>query len=227
MYRDAETCYRTVIEKNPNNSDAHIEIGRALFEKGLLDEASAHFQQALELTPDDPLPRKRAYHGLGIVRLKKGRVDEAIINLEKALEVDSNYAAAHASLGKALYQKGRLKEAIAHFEKSVQLLPRVASVHNNLAWMLAACSDPSLRNGPKAVGLAQRANKLSNGTNPLILRSLAAAYAENGQFSQAIETAQRALKFSSKEAQPDLTEAIQKELKIYLAGLPYHETQRR
>lgn len=227
MYRDAETCYRTVIEKNPNNSDAHIEIGRALFEKGLSDEASVHFQQALELTPDDPLPRKRAYQGLGVVRLRKGRVDEAITDFEKALEVDSNYAAAHVSLGRALHQKGRLKEAIAQYEKSVKLLPRVASVHNNLAWMLAACSDPSLRNGSKAVELAQRANKLSNGSNPVFLRSLAAAYAENGQFSQATETAQRALEFSTKTAQRDLTEAIQKELKLYLAGLPYHETQQR
>jgi serine/threonine-protein kinase len=95
-----------------------------------------------------------------------------------------------------LYRKGRFKEAIAQFETSVQLLPRGAAAHSNLARMLATCSDPSLRNGPRALALAQRANRLSNGMNPVFLRTLASAYAENGQFPQAIEAAQRALRFS-------------------------------
>jgi tetratricopeptide (TPR) repeat protein len=226
MFRDAETCYRTVIEKNPQSWEAYIEIGRALFDKGLLDQASTHFQKALEISPNDPSSKKRAYNSLGNVLLKEGRVDEAISDFEKALESDPNYAAAHTSLGSAYHRKGRLKESIVHYQKSLALLPRAASAHNNLAWMLATCSDPSLRNGPQALALAQRANNLSNGSNPAFLRSLAAAYAENGQFSEAIETAQRALQFSSKTTRRDLAQAIQNELKLYQAASPYHETER-
>src|ERR1700736_1210244 len=224
MYRDPETCYRTVIEKNPQSWEAHVEIGRALFDKELLDEASAHFQRALEINPARPW---RAYDGLGSVLLKKGRIDEAIADFEKALESNPNYPPSHTSLGRTLYRKGRFKEAIAQFETSVRLLPRAAAAHSNLARMLATCSDPSLRNGPRALALAQRANSLSNGSDPVILRSLAAAYAENGQFSQAIEIAQRALQFSNTAARRDLTQAIQNELRLYQAGSPYHETERR
>jgi protein O-mannosyl-transferase len=227
MYRDAETCYRTVIEKNPQSWEAHIEIGHALFDKGLLDEASTHFQKALEINPNDPSSKKRAYNSLGNVLLKKGRVDEAISDFEKALESDPNYAAAHTSLGRAFHWKGRLKEAIVQYQQSLALLPRSASIHNNLAWMLATCSDPSLRDGPKALALAQRANGLSNGNDPVILRSLAAAYAENGQFSQAIEIDQRALQLSSTTTRRDLTQAIQNELRLYQTASPYHETERR
>jgi Flp pilus assembly protein TadD len=227
MYRDPETCYRTVIEKNPQSWEARIEIGRALFDKGLLDQASTHFQKALEINPNDSSPKKRAYTSLGNVLLKKGRVDEAISDFEKALESDPNYAAAHTSLGSAFHRNGRVKDAIVHYQKSLALLPRAASAHNNLAWMLATCSDPSLRNGPQALALAQRANSLSNGSNPVFLRSLAAAYAENGQFPEAVETAERALQFNSQTTRRDLTQAIQNELKLYQAASPYHETQRR
>jgi len=224
MYRDAETCYRTVIEKNPQSWEAHIEIGRALFDKELLDEASVHFQRALQINPARPW---RAYDGLGSVFLKKGRIDDAIVHFEKALESNSNYPPSHTSLGRALYRKGRFREAIAQFETSVRLLPRAAAAHSNLARMLATCSDPSLRNGPRALALAQRANRLSNGMNPMILRTLAAAYAENGQFSQAVETAQRALQFASTTARSGLAQTIQNELKFYQAASPYHETERR
>jgi tetratricopeptide (TPR) repeat protein len=227
MYRDPETCYRSVVEKNPQSWEAHIEVGRALFDKGLLDEASVQFQKALEINSSNPLLKKRAYNSLGNVLLKKGRVDEAIVDFEKALESDPNYAAAHTSLGSAYHRKGLLKESIDHYQKSVALLPRAASAHNNLAWMLATCADPSLRNGPQALALAQRANVLSNGSNPMFLRALAAAYAENGQFPQAVEVAQRALQFSSKTTRPDLMRAIQNELKLYQTATPYHESGRR
>jgi tetratricopeptide (TPR) repeat protein len=227
IYRDPETCYQTVIERNPQNWEAHIEVGRALFDKGMLDQASAHFKKALEINPDDRSSSRRAHNGLGNVLLKKGRVDEAISDFEKALESDPNYAAAHTSVGSAYHRKGLLKESIAHYQRSVALLPRAASAHNNLAWMLATCSDPSLRNGPQALALAQRANHLSNGSNPVFLRSLAAAYAENGQFSEAVATAQRALQISSKTTRRDLAQAIQNELKLYETATPYHESERR
>jgi tetratricopeptide (TPR) repeat protein len=223
MYRDAETCYRTVIEKNPQSWEAHIEVGRALFDKELLDEASSHFQRALEINPARPW---QAYDGLGNVLLKQGRIDQAIVDFEKALESNPNYPPSHTSLGRTLYRKGRFKEAIAQFETSVRLLPRAAAAHSNLSRILATCSDPSLRNGPRALALAQRANRLSNGMNPQVLRTLASAYAENGQFSQAVETAQRALELS-KTTPPDLRQAIQNELTLYQAGSPYHESERR
>ncbi len=223
MYRDTETCCRAIIEKNPTSAEAYMNVGHALFDKGLLDEAGAHFQKALELDSNNPSTAKRAYMNLGNVLLKEGRVDAAIIDFEKALKIDPNYGAAHSSLGRALSRKGQWKEAIFHIQKSLETLPRSAMIHSILAWMLATCSDSSLRNGPRAVDLAQRANQLSNGSDPVILRSLAAAYAENGQFSQAVETAERALQLAEQQRQGFLVRALPREIALYRAESPYHE----
>ena len=227
LYQDPETCYRSVLQKNPNSRELHVEIGRVLFEKGSFDEAEAQFQAALAVRPSDPACQSRAYHGLANILLKKGQMDGAITDLQKALEADPSYWPAHTSLGSAYYRKGLFEESIAHFEKSLQLHPGGASVRSNLAWILATCPDSAFRNGPRALTLAERANQLSNGTNPVFLRALAAAFAENGRFSEATEAAHRALEFSSKTARNDLTRAIQNELDLYRAALPYHETERR
>jgi tetratricopeptide (TPR) repeat protein len=223
MYRDTETCCRAIIEKNPASSEAYMNIGHALFDKGLLDQAKAHFQKALELDSNNPSTAKRAYMNLGNVLSREDRLDEAIIDFEKALKIDPNYGAAHSSLGRVLRRKGQWKQAIFHIQKSLETLPRSAMIHSTLAWMLATCSDSSLRNGPRAVDLAERANRLSNGSDPLILRSLAAAYAENGQFSQAVETGERALQLAEQQRQGFLVRALPHEIALYRAESPYHE----
>ena len=91
---------------------------------------------------------------------------------------------------------GQSAAAIAEFQKVLELDPNHVTAQNNLAWMLATCPDASLRNGPKAVELAQRAVQLSAGMSPQILDTLAAAYAEAGQFPEAIKTARQALDLS-------------------------------
>ena len=62
---------------------------------------------------------------------------------------------------------------------------------NNLAWILAASADPQVRNGPEAVLLAERACKLTDYKKPLLVGTLAAAYAEAGRFPEAVATARK------------------------------------
>jgi len=223
VYRDAETCYRSVIERNPTSWEAHINVGAELFKRGLLDEATIHFRRVLELSPDYAPAAKRAYISLGNTFLKRGQWDDAIAYIKKSLQIDPNYPPAHTALGSALHRKGRLSEAIAQYETSLQLRPRSATIHSNLAWMLATCADPSLRNGPRALALAQQADKLSGGANPKVLRSLAAAHAENGQFSQAIDAAQRALQLARDQRESPFKQALHNEIALYELAQPYHE----
>ena len=86
--------------------------------------------------------------------------------------------------GGALFQKGNVGEAIAQFQKALQINPDDLQVQNNLAWILATAPQASLRNGNKAVELARQANELTGGKNPIILHTLAAAFAEAGQFDK-------------------------------------------
>jgi Flp pilus assembly protein TadD len=89
--------------------------------------------------------------------------------------------------------------------------------------VLATASQASLRNGPQAVELAQQANQLTGGQNPIILRTLAAAYAEAGQFSDAQQSLQKALALVRAVGQSKLVDQLNGELKLYAAGHPFHE----
>ena len=183
-----------------------------------MDEAIAHFQKALQIKPDFA----EAHYNLGNALLQKGKVDEAIAHFQRALQIKPDYAEAHYNLGNALLQKGNVDEAIAHFQKALQIKPDYAEAQNNLAWVLATCPQASLRDGNQAVELAQRANQLTGDGNPVVLGTLAAAYAEAGRFPEAVATAQRALQLAGTQSNTALADAIRSQLKLYQAGLPFH-----
>jgi Flp pilus assembly protein TadD len=124
-------------------------------------------------------------------------------------------------------QKGNVAEAITHYQSALQIQPNEPSFQNNLAWLLAAGSDDSLRDGHKAVELAQQANKQTGGTNPLILHTLGAALAEAGQFTEAMETAQRALNLAEAQSNAALVRQLRVELSLYQAGKPFHNAPPR
>ena len=105
---------------------------------------------------------------------------------------------------------------------ALQIEPADMKAQNNLAWLLATCPRASLRNGDKAVELARQANGLTGGDNPILLRTLAAAFAEAGRFSEAVETARRALRLAGEQSNTSLAGKLQLEIKLYQAGSPFH-----
>src|SRR2546430_6447911 len=226
MYRDVETCSRLVLEKNPNHWPTRNNLGTALLQKGDLDGALASFEIALRNSPSRPGVQKNIYRNIGDVFSRKGMVDEAIAQFEKCLAMSPDFAEAHHDLANALRKKGRYPDAIAHYEAALRIDPRSVLTLNNLGWLLATCPNPSVRNGARAVEVAARAESLSGGEDPVILHTLAAAYAENGQFSQAVETAERALQLAEQQKKGVLLRALPNEITLYRAELPYHEPSR-
>jgi cytochrome c-type biogenesis protein CcmH/NrfG len=111
------------------------------------------------------------------------------------------------------------------YTKALQISPENLAALSNLAWLLATSPDPTLRNGPEAVRLAERADSTSSRSDkhPTVLRILAAAYAEEGQFTEARETARDALEAANIQGNTTLAEALQGELALYDLGLPYHQ----
>jgi tetratricopeptide (TPR) repeat protein len=166
-----------------------------------------------------------AHNNLGTVLGQKGRVDEAITQFQRALQIKPDSAKIHYNLGVALSQKGRMDEAITHYQKALEIKPQFAEAQDKLAWLLATCPTASLRNGNKAVELARQANALTAGENPAILHTLAAAYAEAGRFPEAVETAQRALHLAEAQSNTGLAGQLQFELKFYQAGTPFHSPE--
>ena len=216
---EAMIRFQAALQINPDYAEAHDNLGNLLLQNGRVDEAMVHYQKALQIKPDSA----EAHNNLGNALFQKGRVDEAIAQCLAALQIKPDYADAHDNLGNLLLQKGNADEAIAQFKQALEIKPGFPEALNNLAWVLATSSQGLLRNGGQAVELAERANRLTGGDNPVILHTLAAAYAEAGRFGDALRSDQKAVALARAAGQPDLVEQINVELKLYAAGLPLHE----
>ena len=130
----------------------------------------------------------------------------------------------HTTLAIALEEKGNPAEAIQHYQKALELAPSSIPTLTNLAWLLATSPDASLRNGLKAVQLAKQADRLVGGTNTIVLRTLAAAYAENGEFANAIKTARSAMQLARMHGEDTVITDLDQQIALYQLGMPYRET---
>ena len=214
-FDEAITHYQAALEIDPQLAAAHRNWGRALQAQGALEEAIKHFQAALEINPDF----SQAYYDLGTTQLLLQRDQQAVANLGNAVRLMPNNASAHREFGRALIGLGSFDEGIGQYRKSLQLNASDLQTLNNLAWVLATCEDDRLRDGQQAVVYAERAARLTNNENPLVLDTLAAAYAEVGDFEKATRWQSRAIELS-----PSNRKAVgRSQLKRYQAGSPIHE----
>jgi len=207
--------YQKAVEIKPDFAEAHNNLGYNLFQMGRVNEAISHFQRAVEINPDFA----EAHNNLGDCLLQIGRVDESITQFQRSLEIQQNYSA-YYNLGRAFHQKRMAAEAMANYQKAIELQPQFTPAQIDLAWMLATWPDPSVRNGGKAVALAGKANQFSKNQDPLILRTLAAAYAEAGRFPEAVATAKQALALAAAQSSTGLTSALQTEIGLYQTNSP-------
>ena len=125
------------------------------------------------------------------------------------------------ALGEALYFRGEVDQALAHFQEVMRLNPPLGLA--GVAWVMATTSDPKFLHGAKAVELAKLANQMTSYQQPEPLDALAAAYAEAGNFSEAISTAQRAAELARASGRADLAREIQQRLALYRQGRPYRD----
>lgn len=214
-------CERAVAMQ-PNDPDSQVALGDALLQKKRVEEAILHYHKAIALRPDYFL----AHYGLARASFEKGELDTAVQHCRAALFIRPDDADCHTVLAVALDQQGETAEAIHHYEKAVQIAPKSISALTNLAWLLATSSNDALRDGNKAVRLAGEANQLLGGTNPVVLRTLAAGYAETGQFGKAIESAEAAVQLARLSGDNSLVADVGEELGFYRLGVPYRETRR-
>jgi len=208
------------VAMRPIDADAQVSLANLLFQKGRIDEAIAHYQKAITIRPEDFLAR----YGLGHALLEKGELDSAIQACRSALLIRPLDADCHTTLAIALEEKGNPAEAIQHYNKALELAPKSIATLTNLAWLLATSQDASLRNGLKAVELATQADRLVGGTNALVLRTLAAAFAENGEFADAIRTARSAMQLARMHGEDSLMTDLDQQIALYELGIPYRAT---
>ena len=216
---DAITHYQEALDIRPQYAEASCNLANALIAKDDFDAAIPRYRACLAAMPD----QEEAQYNLASALLRKGHMDEAIVEYQKVLHMHPESADAHANLGIAWLAKGRPRDAVGEYERALQISPENLAALSNLAWLLATSPDPLLRDGSEAVQLAERAESGSSRSDkhPAVLRILAAAYAEAGQFAGAKETAQHALEAANIQCNTTLSNALRDEIALYELGLPY------
>ena len=219
--------FEAALQIRAHNNAAHYNSGGALIEnnlasvlarKGRLNEAVDHYHNAIRLRPGYGDP----YLNLGNVLFQQGQVRDAMAEWQKAHTTETKDARFHTVLADAFLRAGLQKDAMGEYEYAVRISAQDPLPRNNLAWLLATSSDASIRDGNRAVELANDALRLSHGKDPNCLRTLAAACAESGRFAEAEETARRALRAAELLDNRTLVNALRDEIALYELGLPYH-----
>jgi tetratricopeptide (TPR) repeat protein len=125
-------------------------------------------------------------------------------------------------LASLLYKTGNFREAVAQYRQVLIRQPDSSEALNNAAWLLATCPDAAVRNGAEAVRFARRACRLTQYQNAGMVGTLAAAYAEDRRFADAVATAEKAVALSTAAGETQFTAVNQQLLTLYRAGKPFH-----
>ena len=193
-WRDSISLWERALAVTQDNQTAHQNLAAALWSKGKTTDARMHSRAA------------------------------AITHARTTLKDYPFDVPTHNDLGVLLVQNRDVRAGIEQWETSLQIDPDDGNALNNLAWVLATYPADTIRDGKRAVELAEKAAVLPGGEAPIVLRTLAAAYAEAGDFSNAVNTAQHALDLATGQNNTSLLATLRHEIELYQARTPYRES---
>jgi protein O-mannosyl-transferase len=218
-WRDSETLFRHALAVTANNDVAENNLGIVFLRQGKVNEAISLLQTAVDLRPDN----SPAHENLAKALLQKGQVADALIHYRKLLELQPDNIEVHNIVGTVLIQQGRVGDGVEEWQKVLAVQPDNGNAMSNLAWVFATAPDQSLRDGPKAVELAEQALRLAGGRIPILFRTLAAAYAESGEFSKAIQTARQGIELANSQGNSGLATELQGNITLYQGQRPLRD----
>jgi tetratricopeptide (TPR) repeat protein len=234
-YDESAAAWHALLDIAPDDADAQRSLGMTLLLAGRRTEALPHLEKvredALRRSPlaqaiylletgrdAEPVavsetPTAQEQYYLALVSLRRSDKEAAVAHLRQAVALNPDYAEAHQKLAE---NAGQTAEALDHWREAIRLGPNNATALRRAAWILA--TNQALRNGPEAQALAVRALQLTSSRDSAALDTLAAAYAENNRFEDAIATARRAI-----AADPAQAQVIQRHVEQYEARKPWRE----
>ena len=216
---EAVAQFRETLRLKPTHGEALFNLGLELEAQDEIKEAEAALRQATTR----PMVAADAYFALGLLLSKQGRNVEAVQMCEKSIERKPSNPSAIQELSGYYLGEGRFNDAIRILKVGAEKVPNNVTFLNMLAKLLATSGDAKLRDGPAAVTLATKASKLTQDREPSVLATLAAAYAETGDFPHAIETARKAVQLAQDAQEAELAAAIRSQLDGYLKNQPYRD----
>ncbi|MGI9456601.1 MAG: tetratricopeptide repeat protein [Aeoliella sp.] len=205
------------LELRPGLVQAYLLKARAYDIEGDTRKALLQLEELAEALP----PQAELNLQIALYALQLEMPRRAIDALNRALNVEPENALLLRFRGDARLNIGQHREAIADYELALGLEPEDSGILNNLAWTLATSPNDEVRDGKRAIELATKACELTENKEAHIISTLAAAYAESGDFEKAKEWSQKAVDLDDEENSDQISE----ELASYEAGKPWRESQ--
>jgi tetratricopeptide (TPR) repeat protein len=215
----AAAHYRAVIELDPAGPAGYMNLGDVLMARGRYAEAAEVYRRALRLSPAPPAARRQ----LDAALARHKETEQAMARCREGITTRPAWAGNYAELSVLFLGQRQYRRATEVLRQGLVHAPNDADLLNNLAWVLATCPDEAIRDGHEAVRLMQRLGDIQGISAVGLLDTAAAAYAEIGEFDQAVQAAQRAIDLAPASTRPADVQGIQARLKLYRAHRAYHE----
>ena len=203
---------------DPELPSPYFIRGNIWLQKQSYDSAITDYNRAIALKPDF----HEAYYKRGVVCRKQGRYDSAIVDFTRAIQINPKDAESYLERGYTRYLQGQFRKTIDDYAMAIDIDPTFHQAYNNLAWIYSTCPSAKLRDGKKGLALARKAIELGNVSAPK-LDTLAAAYAETGDFKNAVLYQKKALRMLKKQETKGDRDAFRKSLEAYQAGKPWRD----
>ncbi|MCP4193343.1 MAG: tetratricopeptide repeat protein [Planctomycetaceae bacterium] len=198
-----------------------IPILDGLISAGFLLEADDYVRRLQHIPKRQLLP---AIVRLGTAFYHRGGHQKAQEHFRVAVRIDPNFDGVETALGQIREQEGRPDSAIKLYELALKRNPTSLRAINNLAWLLATHPAPAYRDGQRAVELAKQSVELTDRNDSDFLDTLAAAYAEQGNFDKALQVSTRALAICLERGQSSLAKKIKARRELYQQSKPFHRS---
>jgi tetratricopeptide (TPR) repeat protein len=217
---------RQLLRDQPDYAPAHDSLAVALAGRQQFAEAETHFRAALRLAPTVA----NTHFNFGRALLMQHRCEDAVQEFNEALKLSPQLAVARTGLADAHFQLGlqlagqKFKtKAILEWHAALLAEPEHRGALNGLAWTLATDKNAAVRDGAEALRLATHLVQVTQTNAPEMLDTLAAAYAETGDYAQAIQTAHAALALLAANTNHAALVELQTHLKTFQARQPWRE----
>ena len=203
--------------QDPMQSDFYYNRAVSYHAIGSTDKAMADCNEAIRLAPKD----LSLYCERASIFEDMGQLDRANADYDQVTRYNAKDANGYVIRGAAHFAKGNYRAAASDFEKAARLSPRDYDALGSLAWFQATCPEDSLRNGREALEKAKRACELSRWEHSDALDTLAAAYAEIGNFDDAVKYETQAI--NMKGVYAFRRKKMQERLELYRQHKPYRK----
>ncbi len=216
LFDEAIASANAVIEKDPDDTIALFSRGVARQAIGQLEAALSDLDAAIASDPDHGEMRYFLYCR-GSIRAMLDRHELAIEDFDKSIALGPN-PTVYLGRGRSHQELGDYEKAVEDWRRAIEANPQLIDAYNALAWGLATWPDDSIRDGAEAVELARYGCELSDWKDGLVIDTLAAAYAETGNFESAVKYEEQAIGLLLYSEQ--VVEA-RKRLELFKSGKPY------